>query len=139
MKLSDEASAKAKELPMIMMLESFDISNCNGTYNSISHNDEFSRLIGYTDYSPTINNLYNGFHIFAFVYTKNWLNYYVRLLRCFKLNSQYMEWQSHEVGVKDKNGEDIPGYFEYFRQTYFENFQLFEEHYTVFHKYRTDS
>lgn len=78
MKLSDSMLCKIQNLPTITMLERFDLPSAIGSYRSICHNDKFSRLIGYTDYLPSYQNIYNGFHIYAFVYTKNWLNYYVK-------------------------------------------------------------
>lgn len=52
-------------------------------------------------------------------------------------NSQSIVWKIDEINIMDKDGQEIPGYFEYFRQIYAENCKLFEEHYTVFHKYET--
>lgn len=135
MKLNESALSKIKRLPMIMIVETFDLSFAIGTYKFINHNYEFAKLIGYPDYLPTYSDIYNGFHIYTFVYTKNWINYYVKLFKAFMLNTQYTVWKSDELKIKDRNGVDIPGYFEYFRQTYTENHELFEEHYTIFHKY----
>lgn len=116
------------------MVEKFDISRGTGTYEKIQHNDEFSKLIGYYGYLPRILDAYNGFHIFSYVYTKNWLNYYVKLYKVWLENIQGLVWESDEIKVRDINGDDISGYFEYFRQIYIENYEFVEEHYTVFHK-----
>lgn len=134
-KIDEECLSKISKLPMIIMTESFDISNSTGTLRSMSHNNEYSGLIGYNDYSPTYNDAYNGFYIYAFVYTNNWLNYYIRLYKLFMANNQYLIWTSDELRITDKNGNDIEGHFEYYRQTYIEKYQQFEEHYTIFYKH----
>ena len=134
MKLDDECLTTISKLPMIKMTESFDISLAAGTFRSISHNDEFSKLIGYSNYLPTYNDLYNGFHIYAFIYTKDWINYYVKLYKLFMLNLQYMKWSCDDLRIKDTTGNDIPGHFMYYRQTYIDNGQLYEEHYTIFYR-----